>query len=425
LTGLAPRILERSLAAVIAMQHPLPDHAAQTFSREFYRALVAGSPVDRAVSEARNALYVDLGGGRLDWGTPVLFLRCEDGKLFERPAEDRQMAPGTVPRTEYSRPLGQGLTALAELMQSPEARAHVVAFRTDFQAAREQVNSVGFYKDIHDLLHTLQFHCYNPIVQEARHFPDDDMATDNLMNHELTLKRIISGLEDVADGASLASRETLWIQDLARAHDVLEQAIDGEDAKRLKRAIWLLNRVLSIQPSQINARLNAAARSLRLPALVEAMTHVIDNLDRLDLDPAKVGQFRDGVDTLASLSHGLATLVEEHDRWQAVDLELRRIEANLGQDMLELEMSWPDLKVMAEPLYLHNTDKWAQSLREDSKTLDAALASENVVRTRRRFRRYRRQASTRFYHVDVDLKELCDDLRAVGEPLASVMRMIE
>jgi hypothetical protein len=336
-----------------------------------------------------------------------------------------EVTPGALPGSGYSDSVGRGLSALVELMQVPEARAAVVAFDTDFGAACAQIDVLGDYKALHDLLHKLQFHCYNPIVQEARRFPDDDVAVETLMDYELTLGQIVNDLRDVVEQASFAETETLWMQDLVKAQDALGEALEKLDAKLLKRPIWHLNRVLAIQPSQINTRLNAAARALRLPALLEAMGRVSDNLARLDLDPERVGQFEAGVDALVSLNESLTALVGDHDRWQVVDLELRRIEANMEQGTMELEMSWPDLKAMTEPLYSDSAEEWAVAFRKDSDHLDDAIAAENPARIKRHFRRFSRHADARFQRVDSILKRLCEDLRKVGEPLASVMRMIK
>jgi hypothetical protein len=336
-----------------------------------------------------------------------------------------EVAPGTLPEPGYSHPVSQGLNALTELMQVPKVRDVVVELCTRFEAACEQIDALDDYKHVHDLLHTLQFHCYNPIVQEATRFPDDDMALDNLMAYDVTLQAIVHDLKDAAERASFTTTETLWIQDLVRAQAVLGQAIEELNAKLLKTVIWHLNRVLSVQPSQINTRLKDAARSLGLPDLVKAMARVSDKLACLDLDPEKVNLFEAGVDALVSLNDSLPTLVEEHDKWQCVDIELRRIEGNMGQDMMELKMSWPYLKDMTEPLYSGSSDEWAASFRKDSNHLDSAIAAENPVRIKRYFQRYRRRAGSRFHQVDDDLKRLCEDLRRVGEPLALVMRVMQ
>jgi len=87
LTGLSPRILQRNLSAVVAMQYPISDDAALVFSRDFYRSLAQGYPVDAAIAEARKGIFQEVGGGTRDWGTPVLYLRSKDGQLFAPPGE--------------------------------------------------------------------------------------------------------------------------------------------------------------------------------------------------------------------------------------------------------------------------------------------------------------------------------------------------
>lgn len=83
LVGLAPRLLQRQLSAVVAMQYPILDRTSLIFTREFYRSLALGMPVDAAISEARRGIFVEGGGQSADWGTPVLFLRAKDGLLFQ------------------------------------------------------------------------------------------------------------------------------------------------------------------------------------------------------------------------------------------------------------------------------------------------------------------------------------------------------
>jgi hypothetical protein len=329
---------------------------------------------------------------------------------------------GPMPSSEQ---IGQGFEALTDLMQAGEVRIAVVTFRADFRAARDQIILLSNLKYLHDLLHELQFHCYTPVLQAARHFPDDDLAVESLEYYEVTFQRIVGDLKAIAGQAIFAGAETLWVEDLVGAEQALGTALRDLDGKQLKRAIWILNRVLSIQPSRINTRLNAAAGAMRLPALVEAITFVCDHLLDPSLDSVKVSQFQSGMQALTHLLHQLSALVVVHDAWQAVDLELRRIEAIMGQDTEELEMSWPSLKAIAEPLYSSSGAGWAKSLRKDAGDLDRALEAGNPAKVKRSFRRYRRWAGSRFHKVDLDLKRLCQELSSVGEPLDLVMRMIE
>jgi hypothetical protein len=324
----------------------------------------------------------------------------------------------------YSQPLSQGLLALAQLMQSPAVRSAVGAFRADLETTREQVGVVSDYKDMHDLLHKLQLQCYNRLLQEARRFPHDEIALENLEDHGFTLKGIVDQLRQIADRASFASHEIAWIQDLSRANRELAGAIDDVDTKRLRRAILLVKRVLDVQLSQMNTRLNDKARALRLSALVERMMRVRDSLDHPDLAPERISQFETGLETLDSLNQRLMTLVQEHDMWQDIDCELRMIESFL-EEMDELELLWEGIREKATPMCANNPEAWAISLGRISVSLESAITARDPTNIKRQFRRYRRQVDARFYQVDVDLKSLCDDLRQVGEPLDSVLQMME
>ena len=319
-----------------------------------------------------------------------------------------------------------GLDALIQLMEAPEVRAAVVAFQADFKAACEQIGMLGDYKDLHDRLHDLRLRCYSNIIREAESFQSDEAARERLADlYQLDVQRVIDGVQMVADRGVVVTGETPWIRDLVQAGEMLGGAIEHVEPDQLKKAIRLLNRVLSVQPS-LNTRLNAAARALRLPALVEGLTRVRNHLARPDLDPDKVQQFGAGGDALDSLHDNLTALVNEHDQWQLVDLELRRIEAELERDpdVAEVELSWPSLKAMAEPLYREKTDAKSMSIKAEGDKLESAIATQDPARMRQAFRRYRQQADERFYRVDATLKRLCDELRKVGEPLAAVLRTI-
>ncbi|WP_420208795.1 CHAT domain-containing protein [Candidatus Electronema sp. JC] len=80
--GIAAALVRQGLPAVVAMQFEISDGVAIEFAKEFYDALALGWPVDAAVAEARKAV---LCLGSMEWGTPVLHLRAENGMLFELP----------------------------------------------------------------------------------------------------------------------------------------------------------------------------------------------------------------------------------------------------------------------------------------------------------------------------------------------------
>ena len=97
-SGVATSLIEREIPAVIGMQFEITDRSAIVFASEFYSALADGYPVDSALAEARKAIYAD--DNDVEWATPVLFMRVQDGSLFEIPkhasARDRKPDPSVA-----------------------------------------------------------------------------------------------------------------------------------------------------------------------------------------------------------------------------------------------------------------------------------------------------------------------------------------
>ena len=106
--GLVPSILRAGVPAVIAMQYPIRDDVALQFADTFYRRLTAGrwaGHVDLALTLARGACYLNFPNDR-GFATPVLFLRAQDGHLFDTAApvtEPRQLDVGELAREALDR----------------------------------------------------------------------------------------------------------------------------------------------------------------------------------------------------------------------------------------------------------------------------------------------------------------------------------
>jgi CHAT domain-containing protein len=77
LTGIAPALSAAGVPAVIAMQLTVRVAAATRFAGVVYRVLAQGASVQRAVSLARQALYVEEDDGA-SWYVPTLTLRTRD-----------------------------------------------------------------------------------------------------------------------------------------------------------------------------------------------------------------------------------------------------------------------------------------------------------------------------------------------------------
>jgi hypothetical protein len=70
-------------------------------------------------------------------------------------------------------------------------------------------------------------------------------------------------------------------------------------------------------------------------------------------------------------------------------------------------------------------ESWAALLDKEMAKLDRALVEKDPGRIRQSFQSFRTRASYRFYEVDLALKELCEQLRKVSEPLTHVWEMIK
>jgi len=81
--GVAPALVQAEIPAVIAMQFNVPDATALGFTRDLYRFLAAGYPLDAAVTEMRIGAYIS-SGDKYFWGIPALFLRAPDGVIWQR-----------------------------------------------------------------------------------------------------------------------------------------------------------------------------------------------------------------------------------------------------------------------------------------------------------------------------------------------------
>lgn len=323
-------------------------------------------------------------------------------------------------------PFRRGLAVLGELVQEAAVRRAVVAFSIHFAEARQQIEVLSSYKDLHDLLHRLQHDCYEPMEEEAERFPDDEEGRENLLIHEQSLEEALEELGELGRRGEFVGDEPgrIW-KDLEAVSEGLRASLDASDTAELRSALRQLDRVLARWPPRINVRLNDAARALNLPQLAASMETVCGRLRELNLRPEQVAQFEEGVVALSRLARTLTNLVGDHDQWQLIEQDLRQIGGDLARSLEELESAWPSLKRQMEPLYLGIAERWALALKTESEKLENTLAAQDPTRVRLCFRSYRRQAERRFFRVDDALKRQCHELRQAGEPLAAVLRILE
>lgn len=98
--SVAAALLKADLGAVVAMQQDVQDASATAFAAEFYRSLVTGLTIDAAVTHGRIKMAA---GDAAGWGTPVLYLRAEDGVVFPEYTADPELEGQRRQRTVEAR----------------------------------------------------------------------------------------------------------------------------------------------------------------------------------------------------------------------------------------------------------------------------------------------------------------------------------
>jgi Domain of unknown function (DUF4062) len=340
--------------------------------------------------------------------------------LFPLSGGNGGSAASVLPGQADATRVGSTLQALTKLMQHSEVRDAVYSSGADFDIVRAQITQMADLKELHDLLHDLKIRL-NALTRDRDSFPEESLDRVGDI-YEVDFKRIIEGVEQVAQRGVAVKPDAPWLAEMSLGGESLDQAISNLSRPALDVAVQKFTRVLNTQPGRINTGLLAVARILRLSNLLEALNRVQKALADTPLDTQLVSDFNLGIEALARLERSLSGLLEDHDQWQNVDLELRQIAATLGLEGTDqLRDALPDLTKTIELLTSHQPADRALRLLAETAKLEATLEVNNPVRVKQAFRRFQQVADECFFRVDAQLRQLTDDLRAVREPLDKVV----
>ena len=122
--GTAQTLVRQGIPAVVAMQFEITDDAALTFAHSMYEAVADGYPLDASMAEARKS--VKSMPNPVEWATPVLYMRAEDGRVFalepNLPYEHQENAPVQAPEVDRAtgKPLEAAIAAGGAAEQNPD-----------------------------------------------------------------------------------------------------------------------------------------------------------------------------------------------------------------------------------------------------------------------------------------------------------------
>jgi tetratricopeptide (TPR) repeat protein len=284
-SGTAQSLVRQGIPAVVAMQFEITDTAAIAFARSLYEAVADGYPLDAAMAEARKAVRHQ--PNPVEWGTPVLYLRSPDGRIFDVPSGSALTGPAPEQAARPDAPIAES-AALTEPYDDPEYTAALAAFFTErWDAAVDLLTRVL-----------------------TRH-PDFPQAADRLA--EARRRR---QLADWDAEAGQAAEQGRWAAAVAALERVAAAQPDQPDiARRLEQA----RSQLTITSLQDDLRRMYTAR--QWPAVI-ALGEQLDALDPRLADP-------DGLVTAARAELAEAELA---DRYNAGLLQLDRGDRAVAAD---------------------------------------------------------------------------------------------
>ena len=131
-SSVAAAMIHGGLPAVVGMQYPITDLMAPVFSQAFYEALAEGGTVDRCVQAGRMAIWLG-NAASLEWGTPVLYQRSADGRVFDI---QEGAAAGAAPSVSVPTPLPWAASAAAAMTRPASVPATTAAPTAAPTAAR-------------------------------------------------------------------------------------------------------------------------------------------------------------------------------------------------------------------------------------------------------------------------------------------------
>jgi hypothetical protein len=326
--------------------------------------------------------------------------------------------------SQESQEASKGLDALSKIVrQTPSRLQEAIKVRTAFDTVLEQVDILDSYKELHDLLHSVQLRCYNLLLPKIKRVSIEDNEWEEIVGYDQELAECVGRLRHTRAQRVLDQADISPLLQLVRAQQELHQAVEEMDSERLRTALYLMKPVVGSQPRRINERLVATADKLRLQDLAVAMQRIQEQSGTSGLDVISIRELEVGRDSLSKLHKRLEQLVDAHKRWQWIDDQLRMPQES--RDEKELGAVWPEVGAEIARLCAAPQDPLERPLVDEviaaCTYLNQNLAGEDQVRIWLAFLRVRGAQLRRFYMVDNELKHLCGELRKLAGPLTHVV----
>lgn len=264
--GSAQSLVQQGIPAVIAMQFEIADDVASRFAHEFYGALADGYPIDASLTEARKSIFA--ARNEVEWGTPVLYLRAPDGRIFD---VDTTVPPRPLSAVDSGPQVADSST---KLTQEQLTRDLVAAARAAFAGGRRS--------EAIDMLR--RYEPKEAVAQALRELTLENqrVADDELRKLKTAVQEHLAAASDLLNGGNLPAA---W----SRACDAIQLDPSNNDALALERRIRQLldEQVAREQARELEIALRTQQEQARDAAIAEARKTIDASLAADDLEQAE------------------------------------------------------------------------------------------------------------------------------------------
>jgi hypothetical protein len=335
-------------------------------------------------------------------------------------SQSQRVAQRIKSRTDVEQ-VSQTFSSLIEwMMQDPKVHAVMVRSRDNFSRTRKQIDIMRSYKNIHDALHKLESECFNVMSPEVSRFPNKS-DLDVLNFHSLALLDVKKRIQGYAKRSPLTQSEDSLLADLEEAERTLTNALTTRDRTLFNTAVRRIEHILHYNLPRINRLLVQSAKSLSLPDMIDSMVQVRGHLIGHGISVVDIHAIDKGIQSLRDLSDNLITGTEEHSHWQRINDELFIAESDL-QSAID---RWPRNKKLLDSLCGDGTQDFEKHIKSLCEDLDKAIENtESTKKLQELFKTCNKRVGRCFEQIDGYLKDLCDEIKELDEPITSILNQM-
>jgi hypothetical protein len=325
-----------------------------------------------------------------------------------------------------------GLMILEKSLKDPttnQAIIHVMSAKQDELRSLERgLQRLRAYKALHDTLQKVQLDHYRVLNAQTKKLCEDPNAAEALGSQVQTIRRLCldaeSDINVLKDTPADFGDEIKWITILANALDQLESAIDELDDFAARSTVKEIRDVIRYEPPRVNSQLRKSAENLPLDSLILTIAGIrsvagvqFQKPEALDLAEAN----------LESLWADVRGRVATHNRWQDVEAALWGADDEIERELPELndfKIYWRATNHKLKALWdLDPLAEWVQKTRRFGDDIDAALVMTPVdlPRVKRSYNKFRGEALNRFFVIDKNLKNFCENILELSKPLNAML----